>query len=125
MAKDDASKAAAAFVAVLMHARTSAHMMHLATTSFAEHKALNDFYDGIVGLVDSYAEAYQGIYGIITDYPSGFKAPGKDCVGEIKNVALFVRNVRKTLPQDSELQNIIDEICGLVDSTLYKLRFLK
>lgn len=28
-------------------------------------------------------------------------------------------------PQDSELQNIVDELADLVASTLYKLRFLK
>jgi hypothetical protein len=28
-------------------------------------------------------------------------------------------------PQDTELQNIADEIAALVDSTIYKLRFLK
>ena len=28
-------------------------------------------------------------------------------------------------PQDTELQNITDEIASLIDSTLYKLRFLK
>jgi hypothetical protein len=28
------------------------------------------------------------------------------------------------LPQDSEIQNIIDEITELIDSTLYKLKFL-
>jgi hypothetical protein len=28
-------------------------------------------------------------------------------------------------PQDSELQNIVDELLDLADSTKYKLRFLK
>jgi len=28
-------------------------------------------------------------------------------------------------PQDTELQNITDEIAQLIDSTIYKLRFLK
>ena len=35
----------------LLHARTNAHLLHLGTTSFAKHKALNDFYDEIVDLV--------------------------------------------------------------------------
>jgi hypothetical protein len=33
--------------------------------------------------------------------------------------------MREKLPQDSELQNLIDEIKDLIDSTIYKLRFLK
>jgi hypothetical protein len=29
------------------------------------------------------------------------------------------------LPEDTQLQNLVDEIAALIDSTLYKLRFLK
>jgi hypothetical protein len=28
------------------------------------------------------------------------------------------------LPQDSELQNLVDEIADLINSTIFKLRFL-
>ena len=55
----------------LLHARTNAHILHLGTTSFAKHKALNDFYDEIVDLVDTLAEAYQGDYGLILRSPNG------------------------------------------------------
>jgi len=115
---------AARFVALLMHARTASHMMHLQTKYYAKHKALQEFYEGIGDLLDDYAEAYQGLYGIITPYPSGFTPPGNDPVVEIKKVAQCVRECRKELPQDTELQNMIDEIAGLLDSTLFKLRFL-
>jgi hypothetical protein len=37
----------------------------------------------------------------------------------------FVKEARQDLPQDPELQNIIDEIAGLINSTAYKLKFLK
>ena len=47
------------------HARTVAHLLHLTTRSYAAHKALNEFYDEIIDLVDSFAEAYQGEYGLI------------------------------------------------------------
>ena len=36
----------------------------------------------------------------------------------------YVRSNRSTVASDSELQNLIDEIQQLIDSTLYKLRFL-
>jgi hypothetical protein len=36
----------------------------------------------------------------------------------------FVDEAREDLPQESEIQNIIDEISQLIDSTLYKLKFL-
>ena len=38
-------------------------MYHLTTKSFAEHKALQAYYEGIVPLLDAYAEAYMGKYG--------------------------------------------------------------
>jgi hypothetical protein len=39
----------------------------------------------------------------------------------------YVDQTRQTadIPQDSEIQNAIDEIASLIDSTLYKLEFLK
>jgi DNA-binding ferritin-like protein len=49
----------------LFHARTAAHVMHLQTTSYAKHKALNEFYDAIVDFADSIAEGYQGEHGMI------------------------------------------------------------
>ena len=51
-----------------MHSRTQAHVFHLQTPSFAEHKALNDYYNGIVDLVDGFVESYQGKYGILNGY---------------------------------------------------------
>jgi hypothetical protein len=43
----------------------------------------------------------------------------------LKSLCDFVEEIRKELPTDTPLQNIIDEIASLIDSTLYKLRFLK
>ena len=45
--------------------------------------------------------------------------------GKQYSVKDFVEEARKDLPQDSELQNLVDEIADLINSTLYKLRFLK
>ena len=36
----------------------------------------------------------------------------------------FVEESRKHLPQDSELVQLVDNIAELINSTLYKLRFL-
>ena len=37
----------------------------------------------------------------------------------------FVDTIRKVLPDETQLQNIVDEICELIDSTLYKLKTFK
>lgn len=117
----------AKFIATLMASRNQAHVFHLQTQSYAAHKALDDYYGGIVDLIDSYAEMAQGRYGIITGYAATSMTlfeddnPIKYFTGLLK----FVDSIRNTLPQDGELNNTVDEISGLISSTLYKLRFLK
>lgn len=118
-------KDCAAFVEMLLHAGTNAHILHLKTTSYAQHKALGEFYEKIIDLADDFAEAYQGVYGLITDYPGDYKSPASDPVAELRTLGIKVKNLRKKLPADTELQNLIDEIAGEIDQTLYKLRFLK
>jgi hypothetical protein len=53
------------FLGYLFLARDVAHSVHLNTRSFSKHMALNTFYDEIVGLADSLAEAYQGRNGLM------------------------------------------------------------
>lgn len=60
----------AALVSLLFAARNQAHYIHLNTRSYAVHKALNDYYSGLVDLADNYAENAQGRYGLIESYPT-------------------------------------------------------
>ncbi len=112
------------FIAALLHSGTVAHFMHLSTDSFAAHQALGDYYTQIIDLVDQYAEAFMGRYKQIKKWPEDFHN-AKDPVEYLTNLKNFVIEARKELPQDSELQNLVDEIADLINSTLYKLRFLK
>jgi hypothetical protein len=118
-------KAVADFISLLFTSRTQAHILHLQTESFAKHKALNKYYDAIVDLTDKYAEAYQGIYGII----EGYKASGKFKEGE-KSVAYFqklerdVKAMKTKLPKDVDLENIYADILELIHSTTYLLKEL-
>lgn len=113
----------AEFVATLLHSSTVTHFMHLSTDSYAQHQALGTYYDEIIDLADSLAEAYQGRYSKIKKYPDEFHN-GDDPERYLKTLLKFVDESRGDLPQDSEIQNIIDEITQLIDSTLYKLKFL-
>jgi hypothetical protein len=114
---------AADFVGLLFLARDVTHSVHLNTRSYSKHVALNIFYDRIIGAADDFAEAYQGRYSKIKKYPSEFHA-STDPVKYLKTMQKFVDDAREDLPQDSEIQNIIDEISQLIDRTLYKLKFL-
>lgn len=114
------------FVMCLLHSVTNAHILHLSTTSYSVHKALENFYTEIGDHVDDFVEAFQGKYGLLTAYKADYALPEAP-IEYLTYLKDEVATLRKTqgFPQDSELQNITDEIAQLIDSTLYKLRFLK
>lgn len=109
-------------------ARTDAHIAHLMTRSFEAHKALNEFYDEIVELADDFAESAQGRYGVL-EYPMimprhskvDYKTPQSIPEG----LREWIDDNRAECTDHSELQNVIDEIVGLCNSTIYKLTTLK
>lgn len=122
---DNYQKAAANFVATLLHSSTVTHFMHLQSKSYAQHVALGEYYDKIVDLVDAWAEAYQGCYGeIIGPYPTDFHAAKSSPLEYIEMLKDYVEKVRKMLPEESQLQQLVDNIAELVDTTAYKLKFL-
>lgn len=114
----------ALFVATLLHSATNTHFFHWSTDSYSKHIALSEYYEGIVPLVDDFAEAYMGKYGKLTSFPTSYHQP-KDPVSYLEAMQKFVAEARQDLPQDSELQNLIDEIADLINTTTYKLKFLK
>ena len=114
----------ALFAATLLHSATNTHFFHWSTDSFSKHMALGEYYDEIVELTDSFVESYMGKYGKITQFPSTYHQP-KEPVSYLKSLQGFVAEARKDLPQDTELQNIIDEIADLINTTVYKLVNLK
>ena len=109
------------FVATLLHSGTVTHFMHLQTKDLGVHLALGDYYTQIIDLVDQFAEAYQGCYATrIKNYPETFHN-AKDPVKYVTDMRDFVDKNRKSMPDETQLQNIIDEIAQLIDSTLYRL----
>lgn len=117
---------AADFVGMLFLARDVTHSVHLNTRSYAKHKALQKFYEGIVDLADTFAETYQGRHGLIGGIAlhSAKKTSNvteflQDQLDEIEKCRDEVADAK-----DTALQNIIDEIVALYLQTLYKLRFL-
>ena len=115
-----------AFVMCLLHSVTGAHILHLVSLSYSQHKALETYYTKVGDLVDGFVEAFQGKYGLLTKFTSGFEPPSDALIylNYLKDEVFSLRNAEK-FPKDTELQNVVDEIAQLIDSTLYKLRFLK
>ena len=114
------------FVSTLHQSRTQVHIWHHQTQgvgSFSEHKALENYYEGIVPLVDGFVESVQGKYGIILSYSSYPLVDWKEggSMEYFKMLCGFVEDGRKTLPQDSYIQNQIDGIVELLYETKYQL----
>lgn len=109
---------------MLLHSVTNTHIMHLRSRSFSEHMALGAYYTAVDKHVDSLVEAYQGVHGLITDYPmeNDYQA-GMKPLDYLRYLREGVVANRGAFP-GSELQNILDTVIELIDSTIYKLRFL-
>lgn len=114
-------------IATLFLSRDVTHRAHLSTESYAEHMALGSFYEEIITLADSLAEAYQGYSGKkLGNIPYYSNPSTKDTVSTLKLLLKQVQTERKDIAPDySPIQNIIDEVESLFNSTIYKLTFLK
>ena len=111
----------------LLHSQTQVHIFHLQTKSYSEHKALQGYYEGIDALVDGVIESYQGKYGIITNYKTYDMeqySNGKKTISYFTGL-LKVIDENRDCCEDSYIQNQIDTIQELINSTVYKLKFLK
>jgi hypothetical protein len=114
------------FVGMLFLARDVTHSAHLNTRSYAKHKALGKFYEGIIDLADNFAEAYQGKYGLIGPITLMSAKKTNNVVEFLEGQVDELMEMRyKVVDKDcTPIQNIIDEIFGLYYTTLYKLKFL-
>lgn len=104
-------------------ARNNAHLEHWATTNDARHRALGDFYDSIIDLVDKAVEIYQGNFGRI-------KKPRLEIeTGDtVKLLQEQVRWLEENMDEISQgvhaLENVLQDISGLYFKTLYRLENL-
>ena len=111
----------------LLHSQTQVHILHLQTTSYSEHKALQKYYEGIDGLVDGLVESYQGKHGLLKHYKTFDMVDYKSNDQLIKYFTSLLNIIEENRDsvEDSYIQNQIDTIQELINSTLYKLKFLK
>lgn len=109
----------------LFFLRDIAHLRHLCTSSYAEHVALQEFYESIVGLADDYVEIIQRKntvdINVPTSYTSMVEGDGRLLIyfEAFKNQ---VKTVEHTFTRSEN--NIMDDIVSLIDKTTYKLNNL-
>ena len=115
------------FIALLFHSRDFGHRAHLKTDSLSVHMALNTFYQELPDLIDSIVEAYQGRYNQILDIPYADALTETDPIQVLTKHLEIIEGTRyQAVPKEcTPIHNLIDEVCSLYYSTLYKLRQLK
>ena len=115
------------FILTLLHAVTNVHILHFQANTTAEHLALGEFYEDLGDLIDAVVEAAQGRQEKKIEYPVQYYAPAPTGLEELKMLRDYVDEQRHhpDIPQETEIQNLIDEVASHIDSTLNKLLFYK
>ena len=114
------------FLGILFLARDVAHSVHLNTRSFSKHKALNIFYERIIGAADDFAESYQGRHGLIGSITLQSAKKTNNIIEFLEDSLKQIEDCRYEVvdKSDMSLQQLIDNIIEIYLRTLYKLRFL-
>ena len=105
-------------------ARDAAHMAHFRTKSYAQHVALGDFYESVIGAVDDLVETHQGLFGIVDNITP--KPRKGDVIGILRDDADWIEANRDLIAGGSDaVAHLVDGITALYLKTLYKLENLK
>jgi hypothetical protein len=113
----------AKIIGITFMSRTMTHIAHFETGSYAAHKALDDFYSGIIDLADGLAEAAMGKYGKIKVPFMNMTGSTDDIVGALESHMVMIENLRKKCDAPY-LDSMVQVMQELYSSTLYKLREL-
>jgi hypothetical protein len=98
-------------------------MFHWATTSYATHKALDNFHGSLSTLVDSFVEVYIGrfkrqplkVFKISTEATTDTTKLQQFLEAERETI----RKMHSSLSKSTELQNILDEMMSEFNRTIY------
>ena len=112
---------------ILLNFQTELRLHHWGTQSYAAHKALGKLYENLDGLIDTFTEAYMGIYGrdFLKEIDS-LQLSGPFKTNPVKIVNSLEDYLMNELPNhidehQTALLNIRDEMLGLVQQTKYLL----
>lgn len=111
------------FVSIALLSRDLAQIAHWKTKSYAEHKALGEFYDGLLELIDGFVEQHQGAYSKRMDIKRSEDDQRADIREVLEYQAEWIEMYRYQICErdESALQNTIDEILRLYQTTAYLL----
>lgn len=98
-------------------------MFHWATTSYATHKALDDFHGSLSDHVDNFVETYIGRF---KRQPIKVFKISTEATSDTSKIQQFLEAERETirkmhvsLSKNTELQNILDEMMSEFNKAIY------
>jgi hypothetical protein len=112
------------FLSTLLDAKEQTIVWHNQTMSYSEHKALDKFQDELSENYDDLVESTTGIFGRPKNYSVGTLqnyTSHDQIVAYYKGLYEYIQKERKTIYQETWVQNQVDEIAALVARLLYLL----
>lgn len=121
------------FFSKLFESREMAHIYHLQVKgeegSFAKHKALGEYYEEVIDLIDELIEVYMGQYDVVEGYDTIDTTPTKsvDPIEYFNGIASYIKSEKSKCisNDDTHMLNLVDEIQALIYRLLYKLKYNK
>lgn len=114
-------------LALLLQARTVAHLHHWKTRSFSMHVAFNELYELLTKFADELAEMYMGTndeeLNVDPNFNYGFTE--HEPLVFIKQLDVALVELKQMLPELPPLINKYEELQGEVSKVKYKLERLK
>lgn len=112
-------------IARVFATRNAAHLAHWAEKSGYRHETLSAFYEGVLGALDSFVEAYQGAFDLVGDV--ALEQPKiKDILKRLEDDMVWIsENRAEVTGKLPALDNLLQEIEAIYLKAIYKLRNLK
>jgi len=105
-------------------ARDVTHREHWRTSSYAQHVALNEFYDAVIDHIDEIVECTQGQFGLVGDFQVE-TSPVGNITTWLQAEMDWISSNRDALANGSNsIANLIDSLVAIYQRTIYKLTHL-
>lgn len=109
--------------------RNATHLAHWRAKgpgSYARHMALGDFYDSLIDKIDGIVEAHQGATGKLVGLVNLNAADTRSdvaakCADDCNWIAKNRDKIANGIPA---IENLLDDLCDLYLTTIYKLKNL-
>jgi hypothetical protein len=110
-------------VTPLIQFQNNLRLCHWQTDSFSQHQAFGRIYDSLNDLIDGLVEAYMGIFGRLkTNISFNIELKGLQNIETIiSDFILFLSELRNHINNHTDLQNMVDEISGEINTLKYLL----